>query len=130
VRASLAEVAGGLHRRGLCVLISDFLDEAEGLELGLRHLHHRRNDLMVLHVADRDELELPFAKVTRFVDLEDPLELTTDPREIRAEYRAAMAEHLGRVRGLCRRSGADYELVVTDEPLDGALVRYLARRGG
>ena len=41
-----------------------------------------------------------------------------------------MAEHLGRVRGLCRRSGADYELVVTDEPLDGALVRYLARRGG
>lgn len=130
VRAALAEVAGGLHRRGLCVLISDLLDDPDGLELGLRHLHHRRNDLMVLHLADRDELELPFAKVTRFVDLEDPLELTTDPREIRAEYRAAMAEHLGRVRGLCRRSGADYELVVTDEPLDGALVRYLARRGG
>ena len=130
VRAALAEIAGGLRRRGLCVLISDLLDDPEGLELGLRHLHHRRNDLMVLQVADRDELELPFAKVTRFLDLEAPLELTTDPREIRAEYRAAMAEHLGRVRGLCRRAGADYELVVTDEPLDGALVRYLARRGG
>ena len=130
VRAALAEVAGGLRRRGLCVLISDLLDDPEGLELGLRHLHHRRNDLMVLQVADRDELELPFTKLTRFVDLESPLELTTDPREIRAEYRAAVTEHLGRVRGLCRRTGADYELVVTDESLDGALVRYLARRGG
>jgi uncharacterized protein (DUF58 family) len=130
VRGALAEIAGGLRRRGLCVLISDLLDDPEGLELGLRHLHHRRNDLMVLQVADRDELDLPFAKVTRFVDLEEPLELTTDPREIRAEYRAAVAEHLGRVRELCRRAGADHDLVVTDQPLDAALVRYLARRGG
>jgi uncharacterized protein (DUF58 family) len=130
VRAALAEVAGGLRRRGLCILISDLLDDPGGLEQGLRHLHHRRHDLMVLHLADRDELELPFRKLTLFRDLEGALELTTDPREIRREYRAAMDEHLAAVRALCRRSGADYDLFVTDQPLDRGLVRYLARREG
>lgn len=130
VRAALAEVAGGLHRRGLCLLISDLLDEPQGLEQGLRHLHHRRHDLMVLHLADRDELELPFRKLTLFRDLEGGLELTTDPREIRREYRAAIDEHLAQVRALCRRSGADYDLFLTDQPLDRGLVRYLARREG
>jgi uncharacterized protein (DUF58 family) len=130
VRAALAEVAGGLHRRGLCILISDLLDDPQGLEQGLRHLHHRRHDLMVLHLADRDELELPFRKLTLFRDLEGTLELTTDPREIRREYRAAMDEHLATVRALCRRSGVDYDLFVTDQPLDRWLVRYLARREG
>jgi len=130
VRAALAEVAGGLHRRGLCILISDLLDDPQGLEQGLRHLHHRRHDLMVLHLADRDELELPFRKLTLFRDLEQALELTTDPREIRREYQAAIQEHLAQVRELCRRSGADYDLFVTDQSLDRALVRYLARREG
>jgi len=130
VRAALAEVAGGLHRRGLCILISDLLDDPAGLALGLRHLHHRKNDLMVLHLADRDELELPFSKTTLFRDTESAAQLTTDPREIRGEYRAALQEHLREVREECRGGGADYELFVTDEPLDRALVRYLARREG
>jgi uncharacterized protein (DUF58 family) len=128
VRAALAEVAGGLHRRGLCILISDLLDDPQGVEQGLRHLHHRRHDLMVLQLADRDELELPFRKLTLFRDLEGPLQLTTDPREIRREYCAAIEEHLAQVRALCRRSGADHDLFVTDQPLDRGLVRYLARR--
>jgi uncharacterized protein (DUF58 family) len=130
VRAALAEVAGGLHRRGLCILISDLLDDPQGVEQGLRHLHHRRHDLMVLQLADRDELELPFNKLTLFRDLEGPLQLTTDPREIRREYCAAVEEHLAQVRALCRRTGADHDLFVTDEPLDRGLVRYLARREG
>lgn len=128
LREALAEVAAGQRRRGLFILISDFLDEPEDLELGLKQVHNRKNDLMVLHLADRDELELPFTKITLFRDLEEPLAVTTDPREIRREYRAAIDEHVGRVRDLCRRNAADYELFRTDQPLDRALVRYLARR--
>ena len=119
-----------LRRRGLCILISDLLDDPRGLEQGLRHLHHRRHDLMVLHLADRDELELPFRKLTLFRDPEGGPELTTDPREIRREYRAAMDEHLTAVRALCRRNGADYDFFVTDQSLERGLVRYLARREG
>jgi uncharacterized protein (DUF58 family) len=130
LREALAQAAAGAHRRGLFVLISDLLDDPGEIELGLKHLHHRRNDVMVVHVADRDEIDLPFRALTLFRDLETPAELLTDPREIRAEYRAAFEEHLAAVRDLCRRNGADYDLFPTDQPLDRALVRYLARRGG
>ena len=65
-----------------------------------------------------------------FRDLEGALELTTDPREIRREYQTAIEEHHAQVRGLCHRTGADYDLFVTDQPLDRGLVRYLARREG
>lgn len=129
LRGSLEEVAGNLHRRGLFVIISDFIEDPRSLEMGFRHLSHRRNDIMAFHIADREELEFPFRKVTLFRDLENGLEVTTDPREIRQEYRAAVDEHLGRVRGICHSHGADYGLFVTDDPLHRSLVRYLARRG-
>jgi uncharacterized protein (DUF58 family) len=128
LREALAEVAAAQHRRSLFVILSDFLDGTEELELGLRHVHHRKNDIMAFHVVDRDELELPFTKVTLFRDLEEPLAVTTDPREVRGLYREAIEEHLARVRAVCRRSAVDHELFPTDQPLDRALVRYLARR--
>jgi uncharacterized protein (DUF58 family) len=129
ISAALKEVAGKLHRRGLFVIISDLIDDPDGVELGIRHLHNRKNDIMVFHVADRDELEFPFNRVTLFRDLEEEFEVTTDPREIRGEYRRAVGEHLRRVKGLCHSNSADYDLFLTDEPLHQSLVRYLARRG-
>jgi uncharacterized protein (DUF58 family) len=129
LREALAAVAAAQHRRGLFIILSDFLDGTEELELGLKHVHHRKNDIMAFHVADRDELDLPFTKVTLFRDLEEPLSVTTDPREVRALYREALEEHLARVRAVCRRNAVDHELFPTDRPLDRALVRYLARRG-
>jgi uncharacterized protein (DUF58 family) len=129
IGAALKEVAGKLHRRGLFIIISDLIDDPEGVELGIRHLHNRKNDVMVFHVADRDELDLPFSRVTLFRDLEEDIEVTTDPRAIRGEYRRAVEEHLGKVKGSCHANNADYDLFLTDEPLHRSLVRYLARRG-
>jgi len=130
VGEALAAVAAAQRRRGLFVVVSDLLDEPGELELGLRRLRHRHNDVVVLQVLDRDELELPFRRLTLFRDLEGPEHLVTDPREIRREYRAAVEEHLAAVRRVCRRHGADHALLRSDEPLDRALVRFLARREG
>jgi uncharacterized protein (DUF58 family) len=128
IYGALHEVAAKLNRRGLFVLISDFIDDAGRVEKGIRHLRHRKNDIMAFHVADRTELDLPFRKVTLFKDLEEELEITTDPREIGREYRRAVQSHLKRVRDVCHANGADYDLFLTDESLQQSLVRYLARR--
>ncbi len=128
IGAALSEVSGKLHRRGLFILISDFIDDPEQIGLGIKRLRHRKNDIMVFHLHDREELDFPFSKVTLFRDLEEELELTTDPRAIRREYRAVVDAHLKKVKELCHASSADYDLFLTDEPLDSTLVRYLARR--
>ncbi len=130
VGEALGTVAASQRRRGLFVVVSDLLDDPESLDRGLRRLRHRRNDVVVLQVLDRDELELPFRRLTLFRDLEGPERVVTDPREIRREYRALVEAHVAAVRSLCRRHGADHALFVTDEPLDRALVRFLARREG
>jgi len=129
IRGALEEVAGTLRRRGLFIIISDFIDDPEAMARGFKHLQHRRNDIMAFHVADREEIEFPFRKVTLFRDLEDGREVTTDPRSIRREYRAAVEAHLKKMKALCRAHGADYDLFTTDQPLHRCLVRYLARRG-
>ncbi len=129
IPAALEEVARKLHRRGLFIIISDFIDDPEFVERGFKHLQHRKNDIMAFHIADREEIDFPFSKVTLFRDMEEELEVTTDPRGIRREYRAAVDEHLRRIKAFCHAHFADYDLFFTDEPLHRSLVRYLARRG-
>lgn len=130
IPGAVEEVAGKIPRRGLFIFISDFIDEPGSVEQALRHVQHRKNDMMAFHIAHRDELDLPFRKVTLFRDLEDGREITTDPADIRSEYSAVVQEHLEAVKAICHRHGSDYDLFVTDEPLHRSLVRYLARRGG
>lgn len=128
ILGALHDVASKLHRRGLFILLSDFIEDPDRIERGVRHLHYRKNDIMAFHIADRDEIELPFKRVTLFRDLEEDLEVTTDPKEIRREYREAVQSHINRVRDVCHANAADYDLLLTDEPLHQSLVRYLARR--
>ena len=104
--------------------------EPASVEHALRHVQHRKNDIMAFHVSDREELDLPFRKVTLFRDLEDGREITTDPADIRKEYGEVVEEHLAEIKAVCHRRGSDYDLLLTDEPLHRSLVRYLARRGG
>jgi len=124
----LRRLADTLPRRGLVVLISDFLGDRDGILRGLRLLERRGHDLAVLHVMDDDELEFPFEGPTRFEGLELPEHLACNPRALRAGYLEALTAFLADVRRRAAAVGADYELARTGEPAEAALVRFLARR--
>ena len=125
----LREVAGGIRRRGLVVLVSDLLDDAESVLQGLRLFRYKGNDVLVFHVLDETELTLPFSGNTRFEDIEDPgLRVTADPKAIQAEYRRVMENHIDTLRSGCHEYAIDYQLVSTATPLDQALVSYLSWR--
>jgi uncharacterized protein (DUF58 family) len=128
VSKPLHQLADTLSKRGMVVLISDLLDEPERVIRGLRHFQFRGTDVLVFHVLDRDELEFPFERSTRFEDLETAEELTAQPLVVRQHY-------LGEINGLIERyrrelgaAGIDYRLVTTDEPLELALLEYLSTR--
>ena len=48
-----------MTKRGLVVLISDLFDDPARVVEGLKHLRHRGCDVLVFHVLDHDELQLP-----------------------------------------------------------------------
>ncbi len=128
---TLGEVAEKVRRRGLIVVISDLLDDATRVLQGLRRLRGRRHDVLVFHVLDRDEVEFPFDRMTRFEGMEDPApSLLADPRSLRAAYLDAFERYRHDVRSGCLAERIDYVPLDTATPLDVALSGYLARRAG
>jgi uncharacterized protein (DUF58 family) len=122
------DLAERLRHRGVVAIFSDLFDDVAGILAGMKHFHHRRHEVMVVHVLDRAELELPFDRVTLFKGLEGLPDVLTDPRSLRKAYRRELDAFLRQVAGGCRAQQADYLLVTTDEPLDVALRTLLTRR--
>jgi hypothetical protein len=89
---ALRDLAGRLRRRGLVVLISDLLVDTEATRLALRFLRHRGHEVLVLHLLDPGERELPARGrcPLRRPGVGD--ELPVSAADMRREYRAAV-EH-------------------------------------
>jgi uncharacterized protein (DUF58 family) len=126
----LEEIAAQVKRRGLVVLVSDLLDDAEQVLKGLRLFRFKGNDVIVFHLLDPAELELPFDGNILFEDIEEAnLRVSADPRVIRRTYRQVVQDFIDRMRKQCHDDAIDYQLISTDTPLDRALASYLSWRG-
>ena len=126
----LEEIGGQIKRRGLVILVSDLLDEPEEILKGLRLFRFKGNDVIVFHLLDQAELDLPFDGNILFEDLEAVnLKVVADPRSIRDTYREVVQEFVNAMRKQCHDSSIDYQLISTSTPLDQALASYLSWRG-
>jgi uncharacterized protein (DUF58 family) len=125
----LQEIAGKVTRRGVVILVSDLLDEPGEILKGLRLFRFKGNDVIVFHLLDSAELDLPFEGNILFEDLEVAnLNVIADPRAIRQTYRQVVEEFTGHMRKECHDSSIDYQLISTSTPLDRALASYLSWR--
>ena len=77
------DLAERINRRSIVVLLSDLFDDVPTILAGLKHLRHKRHEVVVLHVLDGAELDFPFQEATLFRGLEQYPELLTDPRALR-----------------------------------------------
>ena len=124
----LHELADRIGRRGIVILFSDLFDNLDELMLGLKHLRHRRHDVIVVHTLDAAEIDFPFRRPTLFRGLEALPELLTDPRSLRQAYLKHFEKFLHDVEQRCRQMQADYVRVRNDMPLDATLSSFLANR--
>src|SRR5436305_7383803 len=128
VAKPLNQLCDALTRRGMVVLISDLLDDPASVVRGLKHFQFRGNDVIVFHVLDRDELEFPFERATRFEDLETTEEVMAVPGLVREHYRREISRLIERYRRDLGAAGIDYQLLRTTDPLELALLSYLSTR--
>lgn len=126
--SALRDVAGRLRRRGLVILISDLLVDAETTRLALRFLRHRGHEVLVFHLLDPGERELPAVGDARFVDPETNTELPVSVADMRNEYRAAVDGAIREWHDTLVPAGVDYNVLQTDEPLAMPLRLYLRKR--
>ena len=128
VGSVLAALSDKIKQRGLVIIISDLLTELDPFYDGLARLQYRGHDIMVLHILDRDELDLPFEDLVLFRDIEGEEELFAEPWAFRKAYAAAMEQFAADVRERARARGIDYLLMRTDQDLGSALSHYLHLR--
>ena len=126
--APLRASAEHFRRRGIVVVISDLYAEPEAAVDAVLQLRNRGNELLLLHVLDPAERDLPLDDATGFRDLETGDALPVVPKTARAQYRALLDAHLAALAEVTNKRGVLYGLFDTGTPLDAALFRYLAAR--
>jgi uncharacterized protein (DUF58 family) len=125
---ALHQLADRIRRRGLVIVISDLLDDSREVITALRHLRHKKNEVIVMHVLDPLERSFAFGPPAVFQDLETGEKMTTQPWQIQNAYREGMSEFLETYKRECRENGIDYVLLDTATPFDVALTHYLGKR--
>src|SRR3954467_9480518 len=134
----MAKVCDQIRSRGMVIVISDLLCDLDSFYKSLGRLQHDGHEVLILHVLDREEIELPFNDSVLFKDIEGDEQLFAEPWAFRKAYAAAMKQFLDEVGRRCRFCGIDHVVLKTDEELGTPLSHYLharqrsdhARRGG
>lgn len=131
-RANLVKVAdqvlSKVTNRALFFIISDFLDDPETLRKALARFRHRRNDVVLLQVLDRQELQFNFDDSAPFDGLEGEARMMVDPRSVRDAYLAALRTQCEAVNEAARAFGYDALQLDSHDSVAPSLARLLARR--
>jgi uncharacterized protein (DUF58 family) len=116
-------------QRGLLLVISDFLDDAD-CEKPLQYLSDFGHELILLHVWAAEDREPPWEGELELEDAESGqlAELSFDS-DARAMYTAAFDEFSQTLRRVALRNNGRYVGVPTDVPVDEAIFGPLVRAG-
>jgi uncharacterized protein (DUF58 family) len=126
--ASLRKVRLLARKRGLVVVVSDLLDDSDW-PTELRSLA-ARHDVIVAHVTDPREDEIPNVGVLALVDPEtgQRREVQTASKKFRERYAAAAAERRASIDQRLRQSRAQHLQVSTDRDWLRDVVHHIAAR--
>jgi uncharacterized protein (DUF58 family) len=122
------DLAERIARRALVVILSDLFDDIPDILAGLKHLRHKRHEVVIFHILDGAELDFPFQEATLFRGLEHYPELLTDPRTLRQGYLDEIQAFILELQRGCRGQNVDYVQLRTDMNLGVALSSYLGQR--
>ena len=118
-------------RRGTVVVISDFMMKPEIYTRALNYLRFKNFDIKVIQILGETELD-PFGKGNKnqVVDVETNQKMNINFSEAnRKKYKAAMEDHIQRLRHFCRINRIVYSLAKTNIKFEDFILRELPRIG-
>ena len=110
------------------MVISDLLGDEDEITVALAHLRKQHHDVIVFHVLDPMEIDLPLKKMCEFEDLETGAKMSVNPRSVGEAYRKAFGAFLEKYRKTCAGLKIDYRVARTDQDLDSFVQAYLMER--
>jgi uncharacterized protein (DUF58 family) len=126
--APLQRIVDMVRKRGLVVLLSDFLAPLERLDQNLSALAACGHEVLVIQVLDPAELRFEFKSPAIFEDVESGRVLFIDPVQARQAYLRKLQAHRDALRATCQRLGISWLGPTTDQSLDLVLFDFLRER--
>jgi uncharacterized protein (DUF58 family) len=128
IPAMLERVAQLRGKSGMVVLVSDCYEEPAALRRALGSMRSRGNDVLVFHVMDAAERDLPWTAPGNFEDSETGTRMPLRPDDLRKQYQEIFEGHRAELARELSRENIDYTVIETDRPLDAALRTFLDLR--
>jgi uncharacterized protein (DUF58 family) len=122
------QVLSKVQNRALFIIMSDFFDSSDAIRSALARFRHRRHDVVLLQILDKQELDFQFSQPAPFEGLEDEGKLRIDPRALRQAYLQAISSHNDSIAKAALGFGFDYLRMNSHESVGPALSYLLARR--
>lgn len=125
----LERTAAVARRRGLVVVLSDWLDDPDTWSgpLGVLVARHQ---VLAVEVVDPRELELPRVGLLTVIDTESGAvrDVDTNSRRVRSRYAEAAADQRRRIASTITASGAEHLQLRTDRDWLGEMARFVMSR--
>lgn len=124
----LTELTGRMRRREIVIIFSDFFTDLESLEAALQRMRYHRHEVVLFQILHHDELTFEFDGMIKFVGIELPEELITQPEELRRAYLQAFGQFNAQLEELCQRNRIERVVVDTSHDMGEVFVDYLNQR--
>lgn len=115
--------------RGICIVISDFLDP-EGVEETIRYLTFKKQEILLIQVLAREELHFEEEGTLALEDMEtgEQVRVTMTRQTVKA-YEDALEAHNQSLQKLAKRYGCAWQQVTADEDLEKVVFHTLKQKG-
>lgn len=124
----LITLVSDLTRRGMIIIISDFLHAAHDSLAFLSQLPAHAHEVILFHVVAPDEMNFRLRGNLIMQDPETGQELLINAEAIRRSYELKFLAFCRELEEQSLRLGIDYHRLYTDQPVEAALRSYIERR--
>ncbi len=112
----------------LIFFITDMYEYNQELTAAVKRLKTVRNEVVVLHVLGKNEIEFNYKGAATFEDLETGSRLKVDTKEAKKKYLEALDLRMNEIKETFLANGINYQLFRLDEPMGEALHGFLKQR--
>lgn len=128
VADTLHPLAERIKKRGLIIILSDLFEDPDDILSALKHLRHRKHEIIVFHILDPMETQFSFGDDTVFIDLETREKIQTYPKHIKRDYLQQIDAFIKRYKKECFQHRIDYYQISTHKSFAEALYQFLVKR--
>ena len=116
------------RQKELLFFITDLHEYSDELSESIQNLKTARNEVVVLQLMGRKEMEFDYTDAVIFEDLETGDRVKVDAKAAKSVYLQSMSESILRIKNKLLQQGIGYYMFRLDEPIAEALRLFLRRR--